>query len=110
MPKTPSTGSVIVIEMFLPLQDNAGQVQPSALFEAVVKTLTEKFGGVTAYARAPAEGHWKEGERTVTDNIAVFEIMVEEVDRGWWRRYKKELERLFKQDTILIRMTNSERL
>jgi hypothetical protein len=110
MPKTPSTGPVLVIEIFLPLQDKAGRPQPSALFEAVIKTLTEKFGGVTSYARAPAEGRWKEGKQTVTDEIVVFEIMVEQLDRDWWRSYREELERQFKQELILIRMTSSERL
>jgi hypothetical protein len=110
MPKTPSTGRVVVIEMFLPLQDNSGQPQPSGLFDEVMKTLTDKFGGVTTYARGPAEGRWKDGKQTVMDDIVVFEIMAEHVDRGWWQSYKAKLEQQFKQDTILIRMTDSERL
>jgi hypothetical protein len=66
--------------------------------------LAEHFGGVTAFNRSPAEGLWKtsEGERN-RDEIVIFEVMADWIDRSWWRAYRAELERRFGQDVILIR-------
>jgi hypothetical protein len=42
-----------LVQLFLPLRDNAGASFPPALFAAVRTELTDAFGGVTAYQRAP---------------------------------------------------------
>jgi hypothetical protein len=55
--------------------------------------LTERFGGVTAHRRSPAEGLWKEDEGSVSrDEVVIYEVMTEELDREEWRRYGAELE------------------
>ena len=67
-----------VIEIFLPLQRNDGSPQPRELFGKVRKELIEKFGGLTAYSRAPAEGLWERDEGSVDkDAIVIFEVMAE---------------------------------
>lgn len=48
-----------LIEILLPLQDNAGNSFPESYFKEVEQTLTEKFGGITAFNRSPAVGKWK---------------------------------------------------
>jgi hypothetical protein len=79
--------------------------------EAVARELTERFGGMTAYARAPATGAWKPAPgQTVRDDIVVYEVMVETLDRGWWHGYRSELERRFDQDELVIRAHAVERL
>jgi hypothetical protein len=79
--------------------------------EAVARELTERFGGMTAYARAPATGEWKPGPgRTVRDDIVVYEVMVPQLDRGWWRRYREELEKRMGQEEIVVRAHPIERL
>lgn len=93
-----------LVQLFLPLRDNAGTAFPPALFGAVRNELTEAFGGVTAYQRASATGLWEDGEDTVhRDELVLFEAMVEELDRGWWRRYADGLAERFRQDEILVR-------
>jgi len=60
------------IEIFLPLNANNGTPFPNTMFDRVENELTETFGGVTAYKRAPAQGRWKSGGQTQGDEIAIF--------------------------------------
>jgi hypothetical protein len=100
-----------VVEIFLPLQCNDGSPQPRALFGAVRAELVERFGGLTAYARAPAEGLWEPHEGKLReDSIVIFEVMVEELEHHWWAAFKAGLERKFGQETLLIRASPAERL
>jgi hypothetical protein len=99
-----------VIEIFLPLRDNAGTAFPSSMFEAEKACLVERFGGLTAYVRAPAQGIWDNGETPVSDQIVIFEVMAETLDRDWWAAYRLDLETRFRQDEILIRASQADRL
>ncbi len=92
-----------LVQILLPLYDNAGNTFGEELYGRVRRELTERFGGLTAFTRAPAQGLWKDAGQTKRDDIVVFEVMVEEVDAGWWRAYRKQLEVTFKQDEIVIR-------
>jgi hypothetical protein len=94
-----------LIEIFLPLRDNKGSAFASGDFADIRKTLTEQFGGLTAFSRAPADGADKEGGRERHDELVVFEVMTDAPDRGWWSAYRQNLERKFRQDRILIRMS-----
>lgn len=99
-----------LIQLLLPVRDNAGRPFPSELFGAVRAVLTDRFGGLTAYARSPAQGLWKSAEGTVRDDIVVVEVMAETLDRDWWRAYRARLEQAFRQDTILLRAQPAELL
>ena len=93
-----------LLQLFLPLRDNAGASFPPALFAAVRTELTEAFGGVTAYQRAPVTGLWEDDDDTVRhDELVLFEVMVDALERDWWRHYSAELARRFSQDEILVR-------
>jgi hypothetical protein len=93
-----------LIQVLLPLYDNVGERLPRELFKAVSAELTERFGGLTAHTRAPAEGLWKEDAETTTkDDIVLYEVMVEHLDRSWWRDYRVSLETRFRQDVIVVR-------
>jgi len=39
----------------------------------------------------------------VHDEIVVFEVMTKALDAGWWRNYRLQLERDFRQDEIVVR-------
>src|SRR5688500_20377732 len=79
--------------------------------EAVARELTDRFGGMTAYARAPAKGEWKPApDRTVHDDVGVYEVMVEELDRGWWASYRRELEKRLGEEELVVRAHLIERL
>jgi hypothetical protein len=96
-----------LIQILLPLYDKEGKNFPAGFYTEIRKTLTEKFGGLTAYSRAPATGLWKENSEKVSrDDIIVYEVMVEHADEEWWNTYKKELELRFRQDELLIRSTD----
>ena len=79
--------------------------------ETVARELTERFGGMTAYARAPAKGEWKPAPgQTVHDDIVVYEVMVDSLDRAWWAQYRGRLERRFDQEELVVRAHEIERL
>jgi hypothetical protein len=100
-----------VIEILLPLRDNEGTPFPRAALDRVRQELTERFGGVTAHLRAPAAGAWKDDEGDVArDDVVIVEVMADSLDRGWWSGYRRDLEARFRQDEILIRATECERL
>jgi hypothetical protein len=93
-----------LVQILLPLNDNDGHALPRDLFETVAHDLTERFGGVTAYTRAPADGRWRdEGRDTNSDEVVVVEVMVETMDEGWWRSYRTSLEAVFRQKQIIVR-------
>jgi hypothetical protein len=92
-----------LIQILLPLVDNEGQPFPHSNYRRVRSELTERFGGLTAFTRAPAEGLWEENGETARDDIVMFEVMTPELDPGWWTRYRCSLEACFRQDSIVIR-------
>jgi hypothetical protein len=95
-----------LVQILLPLYDNEGVALPRQLFARVRDELTEKFGGLTAHTSAPAEGVWRpDGETVAHDEIVVFEVMAETLDETWWGDYRRTLERLFRQEAVLIRAT-----
>jgi len=100
-----------LIEILLPLRDNDGRRFPAELFGEVRKELIEHFGGLTAFTRSPAEGLWEaeDGEH-VRDEVAIFEVMADWIDRSWWRSYRAKLEERFAQDEIVVRAQEVERL
>lgn len=92
-----------LIQILLPLYDNSGASLPHELFGTLRQELTRAFGGLTAFTRAPAEGLWRDEGGTTRDDVVIFEVMTERLDEAWWRSYRSELERRFRQDTVVIR-------
>ena len=99
-----------LIQLLLPLYDNDGAALPRALFDKVREDLSGRFGGLTAFTRAPAEGHWRDEGEIRRDDIVIFEVMAQRLDRDWWRAYRRELERSFRQEEIVIRAQDIELL
>ena len=99
-----------LVQLLLPLADNAGRRFDKTAYGRVRSELAERFGGITSFTRAPAEGVWKEGGRTSHDDLVVFEVMARELDHPWWETYRAELERRFEQETIVIRALRVEML
>ena len=100
-----------LVQILLPLTDNDGRKFGDEVFAPTRKELTERFGGLTAYLRAPARGLWKSGEGEVAhDDIVIFEVMSETLDAGWWRDYRRRLEERFRQDEIIARAMSTRTL
>jgi len=46
----------------------------------------QRFHGLTVYARDSADGFWREdGKRTVHDDVVVFEVMIDDVDKSLFK-------------------------
>ena len=100
-----------LVQLLLPLYDNEKQPFERAAYDRVRNELAHSFGGVTAFRRAPAEGVWQDGGGAVSrDDIVIFEVMAEQLDRTWWARYRTELARRFRQEELIIRASEVERL
>jgi hypothetical protein len=104
MTLAPSQFAVYLIQILLPLYDNGNRRIPQRLFTEAAAVLSERFGGLTAYTRAPAEGLWRRhGKQTARDDIVIYEVMSRNLERGWWRKYRGALEDRFRQEQIVIR-------
>jgi hypothetical protein len=97
-----------IVEIFLPTGGAALEAELSKL--RVV--LTQKFGGFTAFTRAPAQGAWRAPltGQIEHDELIVVEVMTDELDRAWWSEQRAELERALKQKEILIRAHEVQKL
>lgn len=100
-----------LIQLLLPVQDEQGLAFERTLFQDLEQELTDRFGGLTAYRRAPATGLWEEPSgHTVQDQIVVYEVMAAELATDWWAAFRQRLERLFAQDELVVRAHLIQRL
>lgn len=100
-----------LVQILLPVFDAKGGRFATAHYDAVARELTERFGGLTAYVRAPASGIWEKGNGdTERDDIVIFEVMAESLDEAWWRAYRRELEARFGQEELVVRAQEIRRL
>ena len=94
---------IFLIQLYVPLKNNSGQPFPRSQFEKIQQELTEHFGGSTAYTRTPADGLWQTGDRGCKhDDIAIFEVLTESLDKQWWEQYRQLLENDLSQESIQI--------
>ena len=102
---------MFLIQLLLPIRRESGAPFPRARYDGLAQELTERFGGVTAYTRAPAAGLWEEpsGEK-VRDDVVVFEVMADALDTTWWASFRQRLEAQFQQQEMVIRAHEIRRL
>jgi hypothetical protein len=102
---------VHLVQILLPLYDNEKRAFARDEFDRVRRELTERFGGVTAYLRSPAEGRWKDaGGEVAHDDVVIYEVLTDALERDWWAHYRAELARRFRQEELLVRASEVERL
>jgi hypothetical protein len=99
-----------LIQLLLPLTDNDGNEFPQSLLREVQNRLCEKFGGLTAYTRSPAKGIWAIGPEQQKDDIVMVEVMADKLDTAWWKQFRHELEARLRQDEIVLRATEFQKL
>jgi len=93
-----------LVQILLPLYDNEGHAFEAGEYVRLRAELADRFGGVTAYTRAPARGVWKgDSGETTRDDIVIFEVMTPNLDHDWWTAFRMELEDRFRQDTLIVR-------
>ena len=92
-----------LVQLLLPVFDNAGRRFTKSKMNAVKTLLTRTFGGITMYKRSPAEGLIVTGAKAVRDDIVIFEVMTAKLKKSWWTQYRHRLEKEFRQDKIIVR-------
>ena len=70
-----------LVQVLLPVYDNDGDRFPTDHYDEVRGKLTDVFGGLTAYTRAPAEGLWNSAGTVKRDDIVVVGLL-----RSWRNR------------------------
>ena len=96
-----------LLQILLPLYDNGGEAYPKAMFDRIRSELTDAFGGVTAFLRSPAVGLWEDESGEVQrDDVVLFEVMADDLDRNWWQDYRHDLQERFCQQSIMVRATD----
>lgn len=98
-----------LVQIILPLYGNDGEAIAGALFGEVRQELLDRFGGVTAFTRAPAQGLWQDGGRVRRDDVLLYEVMVESLDAEWWKAYRRTLEARVEQEELVVRAHVIER-
>jgi hypothetical protein len=97
-----------LVQILLPVYDNEGHPFEPVDYVQLRSELADRFGGVTAYTRAPARGVWKgDTGETTRDDIVIFEVMTGQLDHVWWSGFRKELERRFRQESVIVRALTS---
>ena len=103
---------MFLISVLLPLYDDHRHPFSRELFQEVAAEITTRFGGLTAHTRAPAQGLWQADTelRPTRDDIVIYEVMAEAIDRAWWADYRRHLEQRFRQEHVVIRAEQIELL
>ncbi|MEI7600163.1 MAG: hypothetical protein WCJ41_12705 [Aestuariivirga sp.] len=91
-----------LVRFYLPLHDNTGEAFPAQMLADVSAELSGRFGGVTAHLLSPASGLWRDGGDMHADDVVIFEVFTQKVDRGWWTAYRERLAEDFRQKSILM--------
>src|ERR1700737_3306709 len=94
-----------LVEILLPLNDNSGRPFGAEKYAAIRQHLTERFGGLTAFTRSPAQGTTTGGGKTGHNDIVVFEVMTETRKVSGWGNSRRQLEREFRQDAVVAPST-----
>lgn len=92
-----------LIQILVPLYDNQGNRLSGDLFRTIRAELVARFGGLTAFTRAPAEGLWATEDKVSRDEIVIFEVMADTLDQPWWTGYRTSLEARLRQELVVIR-------
>ena len=100
-----------LVQLLLPVQDSEGRPFNRVLFDELAAELTGRFGGLTAYTRAPATGLWEEQPgHTVREQVVVYEVMTDGLEAAWWAALRQRLEAQFDQDELVVRAQAIRRL
>jgi hypothetical protein len=92
-----------LIQILLPRVRNNEPIE-DALFAETRRELIDRFGGITAYIRTPAQGAWRSPEgRVERDEVVMVEVVTEAFERQWWRAFAAILETRFAQESIHVR-------
>jgi hypothetical protein len=78
-----------LIQILIPLQRGDGSPVTKSEFDALAAELTDKFGGVTSYLHAPADGWWEGNERREQDHVVIVEVMADDIQEAYWKKLRE---------------------
>lgn len=99
-----------LVQILLPLSDNAGKPFPEDVLRRIKEELSDHFGGLTAYERSPARGVWRQGNDQHRDEVVIVEVMTHALDDDWWRRFRRRVESELNQKELVVRAIPIRRL
>ena len=98
-----------LVQILLPRRSDGDTQARDAEFAQTRMELVERYDGVTAYLRSPAQGAWTGPDGQVErDEVVMIEVVTDTFERAWWRVYAEKLAERFQQDTIHIRALPAE--
>lgn len=99
--------TMYLMQIFIPTRDNEGNPFEESRFTDLREELTNRFRGVTIYARTPVQGIWRRSEDSFqTDQMVIYEVIFDELEMPYWKRLKLSLEKSFSQEKILMRYSH----
>ena len=99
-----------VVQLLLPLYDNQNVPIADAVMKDLRERLVDRFGGVTAFSRTPAEGVWSDHGRKIRDDVILVEVMVPAIDSIWWAGFREHIEHVMRQKSVVVRALPATRL
>jgi hypothetical protein len=58
-----------------------------------------------------SDRYWKKNDaEVVREDVVTYEVATGDLDHGWWRAYRAELEQRFDQQELVLRRSEIERL
>jgi len=101
---------MVLIQLLLPTS-GAANVDGLAPLAETRQELAERFNGLTAYLRSPAQGWWTAPDgHAEQDDVVMVEVVTDTFDRAWWRTYAATLAQRFCQEHIHVRALSVELL
>ena len=95
---------MVLIQLLLPVKGPGGPIDTGDPVAITRRELAERFDGLTAYLRSPAQGSWTAEDGEVEhDDVVMVEVVTDRFDRAWWRAYAADLALRFRQETIHVR-------
>ena len=94
---------MFLFQIFLPLNYNNNRRVSRSCFSTTEEELIKRYGGVTVYMRAPADGQWVSKGGKTKDQMITVEVMARQLTLSWWKQYQKNLQARFRQEIIVIR-------
>jgi hypothetical protein len=98
-----------LVQVLVPRRSGGNEESRDADFAQTRAELVERYDGVTAYLRSPAQGAWTGPDgRVERDEVVMIEVVTDSFDRAWWRAYATKLAGRFQQEAIHIRALPAE--
>jgi hypothetical protein len=92
-----------LIQILLPLRDSRNELFEQRLFDDVRTDLARHFGRVHAYIRPHLSEAWRGSQELIADDVVIFELMTDRLEREFWRLYRRELQDVFQQESLIMR-------